>query len=251
MRVDDLFSAEQPVLPVRGVHLDLKGVPPTPERLTGLLDVFAAARFNAVLVEWEDIFPWTVDERFRCETAYSPEEVRAFAVGARERGIEIIPLVQCIGHMETFLSVPGYEPLREVPESPGVLNVLADGAGALVQSLVDDVLALLPDVKRFHLGGDEAWTFGSHPDTKAYIDAQGKGALYMQHVGPILDRLAERGIRPILWHDMMIEWDSAALKDLAARADLCVWGYRGHPDQTTHHFATRHIQRFAENGVTM
>jgi hexosaminidase len=240
-----------PLVSYRAVHLDLKGLPPTSGRLLSLLDLFAALRYNAVLVEWEDMFPWTLDPRFRCETAYTPDDIARFAAKAKSLGLELIPLVQCLGHMETFLRPPEYAPLREVPDQCDVLNPLAPGATQFVQRLIDDVLALLPQVNYFHLGGDEAWTFGSHPDTKAYIAEKGKGALYMHHVQPLLDALAARSIRPILWHDMMIDWDDAALAALSRSADLCVWGYGQTPDETAHHYATRHIQRFADAGVTM
>ncbi|MGQ9662857.1 MAG: family 20 glycosylhydrolase [Kiritimatiellia bacterium] len=247
----DLFSKEQPIITRRGFHLDLKGVPPTAERLLRLLDIFAAARYNVVLLEWEDMFPWTVDERFRCETAYSPEVIRSFAEKAAQLGVEIIPLVQCLGHMETPLSVPGYERLREVPDRPDVLNPLAPGSRELVESMVYDVLRLLPEVKHFHLGGDEAWTFGSHPDTQRFIAQHGRSALYLKHVEPILDGLNARGIRPMLWHDMMRDWDADALLRLAPKADLVVWGYRGHPDTTQHHFNRKVIERFVEHGLTL
>lgn len=246
-----LFGRGEPVLARRGVHLDLKGVPPTFERLLSLLDLVKAARYDLLLVEWEDMFPWTVDERFRCETAYTAEQVRRLADEAGRRGLEIVPLVQCLGHMETVLALPEYAHLREVADECGVLNPLAEGGRQLVEAMVDDVLKLLPDVEHFHLGGDEAWTFGSHPDTKAYIEKHGKGALYLHHVEPLLDKLNARDVRPILWHDMMVEWDEPALRSLAAKADLMVWGYQGHPDQCTHHYATKHIARFAAAGVTM
>ncbi|MDH7571914.1 MAG: family 20 glycosylhydrolase, partial [Armatimonadota bacterium] len=236
---------------VRGVHLDLKGVPPTASHLCNLLDVLQAARYNAVLVEWEDMFPWSVDPRFRCETAYTPEEVARFHAEAARRGIEVIPLVQCLGHMETPLSVPGYEPLREVPHRSDVLNPLAPGARDLVVRMVEDVLAQTPGARYFHLGGDEAWSFGTHPHTQAFVERYGKGALYLQHVEPILDLLNARGVRPILWHDMMREWDGEALRRLAAKADLCVWGYQGHPDTTRSHFNSRNIERFKEHGLTL
>ncbi len=251
MAMDGLFPSAQAALAVRGVHLDLKGTPPTAERLLRLLEVFAAARYNAVLVEWEDTFPWTVDERFRCETAYTSEQVARFHEAAGRLGIEVIPLVQCLGHMETPLSVPPYERMREVPHLANVLNPLTEGAGKLIADMVEDVLAATPGARRFHLGGDEAWSFGTHPDTKAYVAEHGKGALYLRHVEPILDKLNARGVRPILWHDMMRDWEDAALDRLAEKADLCVWGYRGHPDTTTHHFNTKYIQRFADHGVRM
>ncbi len=249
--MDELFREAEPVLPIRGVHLDLKGDPPTEGRLLELLEVFAACRYNALLVEWEDSFPWTVDERFRSETVYSPEFVEQFHEQAERLGLDVVPLVQCLGHMETPLSVPGYEHLREVPHQAGSLNPLAPGAGDLVEKMVEDVLAAMPTPTYFHLGGDESWTFGTHPDTAAFIEESGKGELYLHHVEPILDMLNERGIRPILWHDMMREWDAESLQRLAGKADLCVWGYHGHPDTTDRHYSSRIIERFRDHGVPL
>jgi len=251
MALEKLFKASEPVVPLRVVHLDLKGLPPTPDRLLSLLKVFAAARYNAVMVEWEDMFPWTVDERFRCETAYTPEQVDQFHAAAEESGLEIIPLVQCLGHMETPLSVAGYEHLREVPYRSDVLNPLASGARELVERMIDDVLVRTPGARYVHLGGDEAWSFGMHPDTKAYVEKHGKGALYLHHVAPILDKLNERNIRPILWHDMMIDWDPASLRALGQKADLLVWGYKLHPDVTPQHYNTKYIERFKESGIVL
>jgi hexosaminidase len=239
---------------VIAVHLDLKGVPPTVERLEGLMPVFRAAGYNAILVEWEDMFPWS-DRRYRCETAFGHDHLNRFYQAAGKHGLEIIPLVQCLGHMETFLGVEGNERLREVPHKSDCLNPLAPGARELVEKLVAEVLAHSPaGLRYFHLGGDEAWTFGTHPDTKAYIEKHeggGKGALYMQHVEPLLQMLNGRGVRPILWHDMMIHWEDAALDGLAKQADLCVWGYSGTHATTRQHWALEHIERFKKHGVTM
>jgi len=251
MAMDDLFRSATPAVPIRGVHLDLKGTPPTAARLVELLNVIGAARYNAVLVEWEDTFPWTVDERFSSETAYTPEQVAAFLEAAAAAEIEVIPLVQCLGHMETPLSVPDYVGLREVPHRADVLNPLAPGARELVRKMVEDVLALTPDLRHFHLGGDEAWSFGTHPDTAAFVAQHGKGALYLHHVEPILDLLNQRGIRPILWHDMMREWDGEALRRLGEKADLMAWGYGGHPGRMRDHCNTGIIARFQEHGITV
>jgi hypothetical protein len=122
-----IFEEADAVVKHRGVHLDLKGLQPTANRLLALLELFAAARYTFVLVEWEDSFPWTVDERFRSPTAYSPDEITACVERARELGLELIPLVQCLGHMQTPLSVPGYEALREIPDKESDLNPLASG----------------------------------------------------------------------------------------------------------------------------
>jgi hypothetical protein len=248
---DQLFSKEKPVIGKRGVHMHLTGLPPTADRFVGLLKIFAAARYNVVLVEWEDSFPWTVDKRFRSSAAYTPEDIRRFCKTAKELNLELIPLVQCLGHMENPLSVPGYEKLREVPDKSGSLSPLAPGARKLIQSMVDDVLKLMPDVKQFHLGGDEAWELGQHPKSKAFIEKHGKGALYLHHVEPILDSLNARNIRPILWHDMMIHWDSKSLKSLGKKCDLMTWGYGGDPEDMGKHCNAEIIKRFQDHGIVL
>ncbi len=249
--LDGLFRRDHPVVPRRGVHMYLAGLPPTAERFVQLLKLFAAARYNVVVIEWDDSFPWTVDKRFRSPTAYTPEDIRRFQETAAALGLELIPLVQCLGHMETPLSVPGYEHLREVSNTSSGLNPLDPKARELVLAMVDDVLKLMPGVKRFHLGGDEARTLGQNPDTRAYVKEHGKGALYLQHVEPVLDHLNARHIRPILWHDMMIDWDDKALQSLATKCDLMVWGYDGNPETTKGNFSTKHIQRFHDNGLLL
>lgn len=234
------------------IHLDLKGLPPTFDRLLQLLPVFRLAGYNAILVEWEDMFPWTVDLRFRCETAYTVGQVRQFYAGAQEHGLQIIPLVQCLGHMETFLRpAPDYVPLREVSDQIDVLNPLADGAQTLVAKLLDDVLATAPSLRFFHLGGDEASSFGSHPDTREYIAKHGKAALYLKHVEPLIDMLRAQNVRPILWHDMTRDWDPADLKRLSEKADLMIWGYDGHPDAMGEHCNPEMIGKFKAADLTL
>src|SRR5438270_5357355 len=122
---------------IRGIHLDLKGLPPTPRRLLQLLDLIAAAKFNCILVEWEDSFPWTIDPRFRSETAYTPDVVERFYCRARQLKLQIIPLVQSLGHMEMPLRLPEYAPLRELPDRCDGLNPLVPGARDLVRRMID------------------------------------------------------------------------------------------------------------------
>jgi hypothetical protein len=68
----------------------------------------------------------------------------------------------------------------------------------------------------------------------------------------LCDLLLAKGIRPILWHDMMHEWDEAALARIKDKADLMVWSYQGHPDaQTRGAFSTKTIERFHKAGIAL
>jgi hexosaminidase len=244
------FHSITPKISTRGIHLDLKGTPPTFPRLMCLLDHFSKLGFNLVLVEWEDCFPWQIHPSFRSPSAYTEEEIRQFVEKAAKLRLELVPLVQTFGHMENFLKGDEFLILRENPVSDSTINPLALEAASFVKSLILDVLRLMPSVRYFHLGGDETWAHGypgTHPGVRTFLRDLGEEKLYLQHMEPFLDLLDERAIRPMLWHDMMAKWDLASLKSLALRADLVAWGYNGIPDSIPYDA----IERFLEAGFTL
>ena len=245
-----LFKGKKPVVPIRGIHFDMKGTPPTPRRLLELLDLCAGLRINCVLVEWEDSFPWRRYPELKSPTAYIPELVRAFLKRAREHGIEVIPLVQCFGHSENVLRHNRFRAMRELKNDFSEYCPSNPGSARLVIGLVDDVLALSGgSIRRFHLGGDEAWHMGSCPKCKSAIRRGGKDGLYLGHVGPILDHLNARGIRPILWDDMMRKWPIQGLKALGRRADLMAWSYEADPVNPGSHLQESHLANFRKAGI--
>ncbi len=223
-----LFTRKQPVVPLRGVHLDLKGLPPTPRRLLELLDLFVALRLNIVLVEWEDTFPWRRYPELKGPTAYKRTEIQAFTRRAARLGIRVIPLIQCLGHMENVLAKPRFKSLRENANDPSELCPSKPQSAQLVISLIDEVLTLHRP-EWFHIGGDEAWHMGSCPLCRKAVKSMGKDQLYLKHVAPILEHLNKKGIRPILWDDMMRKWSAPALKKLGRQADLMAWSYNAEP----------------------
>lgn len=236
------------LLEYRAVHLDLKGTPPTPQRLIELLHVFAAAKYNTVVVEWENMFPWNIDEQFRTSTAYSPQEIEAFYNTAAELSLKIIPLVQTLGHMETFLTPSKYHPLREQAGFSNVLNPLAKGAKQLVQSLIEEILERTPHIQHLHIGGDEAWSLGTHDDTKQFIKAHSKAELFLSHIVPILELVNSKGVRPIMWHDMITDFDQEHLLTLKDKTDVVIWGYCDSPYNTKLHHNMEIIEKFSKMG---
>lgn len=248
---NDIYSPDGAAIGRRGVHLDLKGLPPTFERLMALIDVFGQMRFNTVVIEWEDMFPWSFDPLLRHPCHYTPEQVRRLDARCGELEIDLIPLVQSLGHMEFVLQHDRYHALRECPKRADALHPLHEGAADLVLQMVDDVMSLMPRIGHFHLGGDEVWSFGLHPESRAFIEHQGKPSLYMRHMRPIVEELRSRRVRPMLWHDMMMDWPMPSLRQLGQEVDLVIWGYRGTPQMGTHHHGVHVLERMREAGISI
>lgn len=62
---------------MRVVHLDLKGAPPRMHLFKTLFPLIAAAGANAILLEYEDMFPYEgILKNASAKNAYSREEVR-------------------------------------------------------------------------------------------------------------------------------------------------------------------------------
>ncbi len=234
------------------VHLDLNGMCPPVCKLIELISIFAKAGYDGLMIGWEDKFPWSQKE-FRSERAFSPDDITVIQKTALDNGLFFIPMIQCLGHMENFLYPERYAHLREIPNRNDCLNPLAPGALEFVMDLLEEMLALSPDIKFIHIGGDEVWTLGMHPDTKAFIERHSKAELYLKHVIPILDMLNERGIKPMLWHDMLIKWDREHLLSIKDRADIVFWGYElpVYEVSDKYHYNIQNIRYFAKLGLNL
>ena len=245
-----LFRGSIPMLEIRALHIDLKGCVPEFRRLLRQLEIYAAAHYNAVLIEWEDMFPWS-DTSLRSGCAYTQDEVRKIGEKCEELGLELIPLVQSLGHMENVLSQEQYRNLQEVAGDSGCIDPLNPGSAPLICSMVDDILKLLPSVHLFHLGGDEAMTFGEGRGGAEFIEKYGRAELYLQHICKLTSHLKARKIRPLLWADMMAKWNDEDLKRIAGEADLVACGYQGKVSRSRPSACRERLKKYLDCGIRL
>ncbi len=226
---EQFFSSKKPVVGLRGIHLDLKGLPPSPQRFLEILDLIHLAKINCVLVEWEDMYPWKTYPDLRNSTAYSSATVKKFLEKAKELEIELIPLVQSFGHLENVLSKRKFKNFREIPDNVSDLCPLKEGGRQVIINMIEDILESHKDIKYFHTGGDEVWSLGSCERCSKFVEKHGKAALYLHYIEPVLEYLNSKGIRPIIWDDMLRHWDISEIKIIGKLADLMCWSYGKDP----------------------
>ena len=173
--------------------------------LDALTDRLVEWGYNAVIIEFEDRFRYSRHPAIAHPEAYAPEEWASFADRCRGKGLKVIPLVQSLGHAEFVLRKPPYRHLRQNPEIDTLYDPLSEEARALVRDLFDEVIdAVRPD-GFFHLGGDETFGLGDSPACREAMAGRGAGWLYLQHMAPLLEHVRHRGLRPILWHDILVK----------------------------------------------
>jgi hypothetical protein len=203
--VSGVCIRDWPTQQIRGLHLDMKYLFQTPKAIEKWLQQLAAWKINTVLFEYEDKFPYERHRFLRHESAMTPARLRRLLKVARDHHIQVIPLIQTLGHLEYCLKHEQLAHLREMPDIHSQLNPLHPEAHRFVQEMIDEVMAYHPDAEYFHVGGDETWFLGANPQSKAELQRKGEIGLYLDHMVPVLEHVIAAGKRPILWDDILRE----------------------------------------------
>jgi len=214
-----------PALGLRGVHLDLKGAMAPASYWREVIATLGHYKINAVLIEYEDKFPYATHPEIVGPGALSRDEIEELLETAADHFVEVIPLLQTIGHVEYILRRPEYAALRE----SGSLTQLCPqepAAQGLVLELLDELLEAHPQARWVHLGADEAWLLGDCPRCRVVAERDGKLALYLEAIRPAIERVLEAGRKPIIWDDMIQRnLQGASLDLLPEGVVLCNWAY--------------------------
>lgn len=226
--------ADHPDFPVRGYMLDAsRDRVPTRETLLRYLDLAERARLNhfELYIEhtfayrghevvWQDASPFTVDD------------LRWFDAQCVARGIDFVPSVNCLGHMERWLRHDEY---RDRAESPDGFEWAGEHRPAATlrptRENADFVLELLTEIAatttsgRINIGADEPFELGRGASA-AEIAERGRGAVYFDYVQYLLQSLTERGYRVEFWADIFAEHPEL-MGRVPRGAIAVVWQYDG------------------------
>jgi len=213
-----------PGLPVRAVHLDLKFHPPRYDAVFRWLDQLAAWKINTLVLEYEDRFPYERYVELSASTAWTREQVQALVSRANRLGIEVVPLIQSLGHVEYILRHSARAGLRELPHVLSQYCPSNPGSFDLFVGMASQVLALHPHLRYLHVGGDETGFLGRCPRCAERAKTLGPIGLYAEHLRKVCDWVAAQGIRPILWDDMLRS-DFQQIQRLPRSAVLMFWDY--------------------------
>ena len=211
------------------VHIDFKGLPLSPEYLCARFAELRDAGATAVLLEWEDMLPFHGQlAPLACPHAFSVGEVAQIVGAALALGLEVIPLVQTLGHVEYVLKHNAFAGVREDADDLGTLCPCDPAAASLVEAMLGQVLALHPHSTRVHIGCDEP-TLGANPRTAAgaSADPDGLSGVLVEHVMRTAARARDLGRGTLMWHDAAVGMSDSCLRRLlGAGAQLVVWDYR-------------------------
>ncbi|KAK7790047.1 hypothetical protein R5R35_008251 [Gryllus longicercus] len=210
----------------RLLHLDLKGAPPKVSFLKRLFPLVRQLGATGILLEWEDMFPFTGSlASISATNAYSKEDIQSILEAARGSELEVIPLVQTFGHMEFALKINEFASLREVPESPQALCPSLNASFEFVEKLVTQVMEVHQGARFLHIGCDEVFQMGECRRCRT----QSRESLFLSHVSRVANMIHSRypGTMPIIWDDMLRHLSPQSLEEfhIGELVEPMVWVY--------------------------
>lgn len=190
---------DSPKLSYRAIQLDMKHHMEKTEYYYELMDQLARYKINAIIAEVEDKLAYERQPKIASADALSIKEWKKLSKYAKDRFIEISPLVQGLGHASFILKHDKYRFLRDDPDSDWAFNPLLPETYQVQFDLYKDALKAFPHGKYLHVGGDEVHTTG-----------RGSGMseieLQMIWLNKVCEFAKENDRIPIFWDDMPIKY---------------------------------------------
>ena len=224
-----------------GMMLDMsRGGVMTVEAVKRMIDAQAALGLNLMMLYTEDTYPVAGYPYLGyLRGRYTEAELRELDDYAASSGVELMPCIQTLAHLEQFLQWSESTPLKDndiclLVDEPKVYD--------FIRAELESVSRIFRS-RRIHIGMDEAHGIG----LGKYYTLHGptdRFALLTRHLNRVVDMCQSLGLKPIMWSDMFYRLGSAKndYYDPDARVPesavanipqvaLCYWDYY-HQDES-------------------
>ncbi|MEO8914489.1 MAG: beta-N-acetylhexosaminidase [Puia sp.] len=188
---------------IRAVHYDTKHHQDKAEYVEELIRTLAAYKINMLIWEWEDKFAYPSHPEIGAPGAFTLQEMQAFTRYAKQYHIQIVPLVQGLGHASYILKWPQYAGLREIPASNFEFCPFKEGSYRLLLDLWKDAISATPGSESIHIGSDETFELGACPVCKKQMEEKGASWLYHRFVDSSTAMIQALGRRVMVWERPM------------------------------------------------
>ena len=218
-----------------GMMLDMsRGGVMKVEAVKRMIDAHAALGLNMMMLYTEDTY--TVPEApylGYLRGRYTEKELREMDDYAADSGVELVPCVQTLAHLEQFLQ---WDVNREIKDNDCVLMIDEPKTYEWIRAALTTLHRCFR-TNRIHIGMDEAHGvgLGEYYQKHGPVD---RFALLTRHLNRVVDICKELGFKPIMWSDMFYRlgskindyYDPEAVVPESAIAEipdvaLCYWDY--------------------------
>jgi hexosaminidase len=199
--INHLTISDKPDIGQRAAHYDTKHHQDKYEYVQSFIRDLADYKINMLLWEWEDKFEYPSHPEIGAPGAFTKEQMQALTAYARKYHVQIVPMVQGLGHVSFILKWPQFAHVREIPSSNWEVCPLKEGSYDLLFELWKDAMDATPGSKYMHIGCDETYELGLGVECgcQAAMEKMGKEALFQKFINRCSEYVLKMGRTPISW----------------------------------------------------
>ncbi len=198
------------------------------------IGITAQLGYNTLMLYTEDTYEVPGEPYFGyARGRYSQAELTEIDACARANGMELIPCIQTLAHLNAIARWPEY---REHMDAQDILLAGDERSYALIERMFETIAACFTS-KCVHIGMDEAHLFGRG----RYLDLHGavdRTQALLDHLNRVAEIGARHGLELIMWSDMFYrlaaggeyyavdaQIDESVGRKIPANVELVYWDY--------------------------
>ena len=201
--VPGMEITDWPDIPERAAHYDTKHHQDRREYVESFIRDLATYKINMLVWEWEDKFEYPSHPEIGAPGAFTMEEIQEITRYARKYHVQLVPLVQGLGHVSFILKWPQHSHLREIPASNWEFCPLKDGSYELLFDLWEDAIEATPGSDYIHIGSDETYELGLCEQCQLKSEEIGRSGLYTLFTNKAAKHLRTEGRKIMCWERPM------------------------------------------------
>lgn len=236
-------------LDLRCLQIDLARQKESVAFVKSYADFAAENGYNALILYLENAVRTEDTAFFDPEETYSADEIREIVAYAGSKGLDVIPALENLGHLEKFFLYPQLEHLSEITdvekEGRGFDRFKRGACGCITNpelnkffdKYIADVCSLFHS-KYVHMGLDEPFDLAVCERCKSALAAgKSKSDLFLAHILHTYELCKSLGKTMMMWDDFFEYAD--IVRDLPRDIVLCNWNYVFVGDEPQGHWTNR------------
>ncbi|MBQ9745225.1 MAG: beta-N-acetylhexosaminidase, partial [Clostridia bacterium] len=182
-----------------GVMIDCsRNAVPSVAGLKKFFDIISKMGYNCAMLYTEDTYEVESEPFFGYKRGrYSAAELREIDEYAASVGIELIPCIQTLAHLNAIFNWKEYERIKDIDD---ILALDLERTYVLIERMLSSVSQNIKS-RKLHIGMDEAHNIG----LGKYLDRNGFGNRYdilLNHLSRVCEMAKKYGYDVLMWEDM-------------------------------------------------
>jgi len=198
-----------------------------PERFYEMVRILAVMGFDSAMLYMEDTYEVKGEPYFGyMRGRYTESELKELDDYAYQFGIELIPCIQTLAHLEEFLK---WDAASLYKDTRGALLLESEDTYQLLESMIRSVSEPFRS-KRIHIGMDEAEELGRG----IYLNKNGykpRFELMSDHLDKVMQITDKLGLEALMWSDMFLKLASETGDQYSKSTEIPDYIVEHTPDQ--------------------